>query len=213
MSPEDEETPETGGEGTVDVGDLPGEVSAPLPDAAELESAVEDAGADADRAAGDGAEPAAGAPAAAASRSAVGDRTRVLEFGLDGEWYCLDIEYIEEIVADEPVTRVPNTPAFVEGVVDLRGQITTIVNPKVLLDRPDQQPGGLIVVFDSEAVADGEHLGWAVDDVRQVAPVADHQVSDAPGEREHVNGIIDREDGDDLVVWTSPDLVFEAADG
>ncbi|MFC7194669.1 chemotaxis protein CheW [Halosimplex aquaticum] len=70
-----------------------------------------------------------------------GEETRVLEFALGDEQYCLDIEYVEEIVKRETVTRVPNTADCVEGVVDLRGQITTILDPKVLLDIPEEEQG------------------------------------------------------------------------
>jgi purine-binding chemotaxis protein CheW len=139
------------------------------------------------------------------------EKTRVLEFMLGSERYCLDIEYIEEIVRDTAITRVPNTPDFVEGVVDLRGQITTILNPKIRLEPDDTDPGDLLVVFDSEGFEEQGYLGWVVDDVRQVSPVAEDQVNDPPFDDEHVNGVIDREDDDELVVWTSPEMAIDEA--
>jgi purine-binding chemotaxis protein CheW len=138
--------------------------------------------------------------------------TRVLEFALAGERYCLDIEYIEEIVKEETVTRVPNTPEFVDGVVDLRGQITTILNPKVAIGKDDQTPGDLIVVFDAEAFDDQGAIGWVVDDVRQVSPVAEDQVNDPPMGEDYINGVIDREDDDEFVIWTKPDLALDEAE-
>jgi len=139
------------------------------------------------------------------------ERTRVLEFTLDDEQYCLDISYIEEIVKGEYITRVPNTPEFVEGVVDLRGQITTILNPKVTIGKEDTEPGDLIVVFDGEAFEEQGYVGWIVDDVRQVSPVTDEEVNDPPMAEDYINGVIDREEDDEFVVWTSPDLAFEEA--
>jgi purine-binding chemotaxis protein CheW len=138
--------------------------------------------------------------------------TRVLEFTLDDEQYCLDIEYIEEIVKHTSVTRVPNTPEFVEGVVDLRGQITTILNPKVTIDKPNKQAGDLIVVFDGEAFEDQGHIGWVVDDVRQVSPVRDSEVNDPPMADDHINGVIDRGDDEEFVIWTTPDLALETGE-
>lgn len=137
--------------------------------------------------------------------------TRVLEFTLDGEQYCLDIEYIEEIVKRDGVTRVPNTPEFVEGVVDLRGQITTILNPKVIIGTDDQARGELLLVFDAEEFDEQGHLGWVVDDVRQVSPVSDDEVNDPPVDDEHVEGVIDRGEDEQFVVWTSPDLALDGA--
>jgi purine-binding chemotaxis protein CheW len=191
--------------------------SAPLPDAEEIESAVEEEPVDDESDADAGeedeeAETAAPGPAGVAGETTHTEtETRVLEFTLDDEQYCLDIEYIEEIVKQEQMTRVPNTPEFVEGVVDLRGQITTIVNPKVTLEKENTERGNLIVVFDDEAFEDQGYIGWVVDDVRQVSPVSDADVNDSPMEQRHINGIIDREDDEEFVIWTTPDLIFEDA--
>jgi len=148
---------------------------------------------------------------AAASESDTGEETRVLEFTLGGEQYCLDIEYVEEIVERETVTRVPNTPDCVEGVVDLRGQITTILDPKVLLDIPEAGSTDRIVVFDPDEFDDQGAVGWVVDDVNQVTPVTDDQVNPSPVEQDHVNGVVDR-DGE-LVIWTTPELDLDEVAG
>lgn len=182
---------------------------APLPDAESLEGATsapgdgeaaEPSGADADER-GDRDEP---------SRDDV-ETTRVVEFVLGDDRYCLEIDHIEEIVEREAVTRVPNTPAAIEGVVDLRGTITTILAPKVTLGI-DGEPGDHILVFDPETFDDEEHVGWAVDDVTRVETVPETAVKAAPADREHVRGIVDREDEDRLVVWTTPWLAVEDAE-
>jgi len=138
-------------------------------------------------------------------------RTRVLEFTLGAEQYCLDIDYIEEIVKRETITRVPNTPEYVEGVVDLRGQITTILNPKPVMGIDADGAEELIVVFDADEFDDGGAIGWLVDDVRQVTPVSDDEVSQPPIDEEYINGVIDREDDDQFVIWTTPDLALDEA--
>jgi len=155
----------------------------------------------------------AAARAAAGRRTAATyDRTRVLEFELGDERFCLDIDYIEEIVELENMTRVPNSPSYVEGVVDLRGQVTAIINPKDALDVGDEDRGDLIIVFDSEQMDEQGHLGWVVDEVRQVTPVAEDEVNESPDEdAEHINGVINREDEDDFVVWTTPELALQSS--
>jgi purine-binding chemotaxis protein CheW len=155
----------------------------------------------------------AAARAAVAGRSAAhaADRTRVLEFDLGGERFCLDIDYIEEIVELENMTRVPNSPSYVEGVVDLRGQVTAIINPKDALDVDNETRGDLIIVFDSEELSEQGNLGWIVDDVRQVTPVSEEEVNESPDEEEHINGIINREDEDDFIVWTTPELALNSS--
>ncbi|WP_436935806.1 chemotaxis protein CheW [Halovenus marina] len=186
-----------------------GSVNAPLPDEEQLEAALD--GTDGDDSP-EQVEPTGVEESTETDKSAAytetEEQTRVLEFTLDDEHYCLDIEYIEEIVKQETITRVPNTPEYVEGVVDLRGQITTILNPKVTVGKENDEASELIVVFDDDAFDDQGYLGWVVDDVRQVSPVTDSQVNDPPIDQEHVNGVIDREDDDQFVIWTTPELAL-----
>ncbi|MEF8783001.1 MAG: chemotaxis protein CheW [Haloarculaceae archaeon] len=221
---DEEEEPDDGNDGQD--GPTPTEVvenvagmAASVPDIDEIESAMEQTMEQAETVESEGEtadspdEEAAAAPAGIAEKSTSHEAdTRVLEFTLADEQYCLDIEYIEEIVKEETLTRVPNTPDFVEGVVDLRGQITTLLNPKVAIGKDDQSAGGLIIVFDSEAFDDQGHIGWVVDDVRQVSPVTDDQVNDPPMGEDYINGVIDRDDDEEFVIWTTPDLALEEAE-
>ena len=213
------ETADAAGTSTDDsAGDDPSGTSAPLPDAEHLEEALEESDAEAGAAETVTPDEAAetteeGEPETeAAADEEEEEETRVLEFSLDGEHYCLEIQYIEEIVKQETITRVPNTPEFVEGVVDLRGQITTILNPKVTIDKENKEAGELIVVFDSEAFEDQGHIGWVVDDVRQVSPILESEVNDPPMGEEYINGVIDRDEDDQFVIWTSPEMAFEDQD-
>jgi purine-binding chemotaxis protein CheW len=148
---------------------------------------------------------------AAESESETAEETRVLEFTLGDEQYCLDIEYVEEIVKRETVTRVPNTPDYVEGVVDLRGQITTILDPKELLDIDTEGEKELIVVFDPEGFEDQGAIGWIVDEVTQVTPVVEDEVNDSPVDEEYINGVVERDE--EFVIWTEPGVAIEHAAG
>ncbi|MFC6757700.1 chemotaxis protein CheW [Halomicroarcula sp. GCM10025894] len=130
---------------------------------------------------------------------------RVLEFSLGEEYYCLDIEYVEEIVKRDAVTRVPNTPDFVDGVVDLRGQITTILEPKEMMDIEGEGEQNLIIVFDPEQFEDQGAIGWVVDEVRQVVPVPESDINHPPVDAEYINGVVDREEYDQFVIWVEPE--------
>ena len=138
------------------------------------------------------------------------EEIRVLEFRLGEEHYCLDIEYVEEIVKEESVTRVPNTPAHVHGVVDLRGQITTILDPKIALDIQQTNDEQLIVVFDANTFEDQGHAGWIVDEVRQVLPITESEVKESPLDRKSIKGVIERDE--EFVIWTTPQVALEQAE-
>jgi purine-binding chemotaxis protein CheW len=130
------------------------------------------------------------------------ERAQVLEFELGTETYCVDIEYVAEIVDRGGLTPVPNTPAHVQGVIDLRGRTTSVLDPKTALGI-EGGAGERIVVLDPERLPEGEALGWIVDAVRQVVDVDPGLVDEAPvGDDDAVRGVLKRDDG--FVVWLDP---------
>ncbi|MFC7323429.1 MULTISPECIES: chemotaxis protein CheW [Halorubrum] len=131
--------------------------------------------------------------------------TKVLEFGLGDGTYCLDIGVIDEIVDAGELTRIPNSPAHVEGVMDLRGRTTTIVDPKTLFDIAEEGPRERIVVFDDDEIDEGGTVGWMVDEVFQVRDVAPEDVDRGTTvDDEGIRGIVKSDDR--FVVWVSPDV-------
>jgi len=181
-----------------------------LPDQEQIEDALDEAGGDAAS-----AEPAENASVGRTARGQANTtteaRTRVLEFELGDELFCIDIAGLEEIVKRETVTRVPNTQDYVEGVVDLRGQITTILDAKRLLEMDAEGAEELIVVFAPDAYEEYGAVGWIVDEVRQVRPVTDDKVREPPTDDNYVEGIVDREEADELVVWVRPERAMSEA--
>ncbi|MFC6725120.1 chemotaxis protein CheW [Halobium palmae] len=131
--------------------------------------------------------------------------TQVLEFGLGDESYCLDIGYIDEIVDAGELTRIPNSPPHVEGVMDLRGRTTSIIDPKKVFDirSGDGHAGrNRIVVFDPDEAGDGA-IGWMVDEVYQVISVDVDSLDESTlSEDEGVRGVVKRDDR--FVVWVDP---------
>lgn len=131
--------------------------------------------------------------------------TQVLEFGLGSESYCLDIAYIDEIVDAGELTRIPNSPPHVEGVMDLRGRTTSIVDPKTVFDIDDDGDRSRIVVFDPETTGDEGAIGWVVDEVYQVVDVDDGDVDETTlADEDSVRGIVKHDDR--FVVWVEPDV-------
>jgi len=140
-----------------------------------------------------------------AATEADAEPTKVLEFGLGDGTYCLDIGVIDEIVDAGELTRIPNSPEHVEGVMDLRGRTTTIVDPKTLFAIEEDGPRERIVVFDDDEIDEGGTVGWMVDEVFQVRDVAPEDVDQGTTvEDEGVRGIVKSDDR--FVVWVSPDV-------
>ncbi|ARS88774.1 chemotaxis protein CheW [Natrarchaeobaculum aegyptiacum] len=131
--------------------------------------------------------------------------THVLEFDLGDNRYCVDIGYIAEIVNTDELTPIPNTPPHIEGVMDLRGETTKIVNlRKIFDDQTDREElGDRIVVFKRRRDS-SERIGWLADEVHQVRELQTDLV-DTSVEGSQIAGIVRRDDR--FVLWIDPTAV------
>jgi len=136
-----------------------------------------------------------------------GDTNQVLEFELGEETYCVSIDYVTEIVDIGELTEVPNAPRHVEGVMDLRGRTTSIVNPKIVFDIDATRDPERIIVFDPEISREEGAIGWLVDEVDQVSQIEPGNVDQSPGSQQakSIEGIIKREEG--FMIWVNPTAI------
>lgn len=128
--------------------------------------------------------------------------THVLEFNLGENRYCVDIGYVAEIVNTDELTSIPNTPPHVEGVMDLRGETTKIVNLRTIFgdSEADDELGTRIIVFKRKR-GSSDRIGWLADEVHQVREVETSAV-DSSVEGDGIAGIV-RQD-DEFVLWIDP---------
>ncbi len=135
---------------------------------------------------------------------------QVLEFELGDETYCVSIDYVTEIVDVGDLTKVPNSPPHVRGVMDLRGRTTSIIDPKVVFGIDGDGKEQRIIVYDPEIVEDQGAAGWLVDEVDQVVQVDEADVDKSPAEDDDaIHGVVKRGDGD-FVIWVDPQSVHSA---
>jgi purine-binding chemotaxis protein CheW len=101
----------------------------------------------------------------------------IVEFELGGERYALDIQLAREIVEMIPITPIPRSPAYISGVINLRGEITNIMNLNTLLGLPGQEirDNQKIIVLVPDA-AGGNNVGIIVDDVSSVLQISESDV-------------------------------------
>ena len=100
-------------------------------------------------------------------------------FCLRGEEFGAEITSVLEISRVLPITHIPEAPGFVEGVVNLRGQVIAVVDLAKqfgLPQQPELPKSARIVVVE---VA-GETIGLIVDEVPQVLRVAEGAVEPTP---------------------------------
>jgi len=147
--------------------------------------------------------------------------TDVVQFRMGGELYAMDIYIAREIVEMIPITPIPRSPSYISGIINLRGEITNIVNLNELLGLPANtmaQENQKIIVLMADTVG-GSNIGIIVDDVQSVIQVDEKDVEKV-GEgltsdiNEYVKGIIKTHgegDGekDALVIWIDMQKILE----
>ena len=101
-----------------------------------------------------------------------------LTFRLDQEEYGIDILKVQEIRGYEPPTRIANAPAFIKGVVNLRGTIVPIVDMRLKFHCAQAQYDSFTVVIILSLLE--RVVGIVVDSVSDVLELAPDSIKPAP---------------------------------
>jgi purine-binding chemotaxis protein CheW len=119
---------------------------------------------------------------------ALGELIQLVSFNLDQEEYGVDVLKVREIIRMPVVTRVPNTPYYVKGVINLRGKVVPIIcmRKKFGLTEAENDKQTRIMVMDME----GELMGFIVDSVSEVIRISGSEIQPSPA---MVAGGIDQE--------------------
>jgi len=147
------------------------------------------------------------------------EETQVVEFRLGEDVCAIDIEQVDSIVEVKKVTRIPRTPDSIEGVMDLRGETTAIIDPKKFLSVKTGERGHDVLVLDRPD--DKQKIGIRVDEVLDVTTHASEHIDrneelenlDTRGIRDQIaRGIIRKpnDDGLDLVIWVDIDKMIDS---
>lgn len=113
------------------------------------------------------------------SADETGSRERFVIFRLGTEEYGLPLAAVDEVVRlPEMLTRVPNAPAFIEGVLNLRGKVTPIIDQRRRFASDPQGDNGAprIIV----TTVDDRQAGFIVDAVSEILPVRAEQIEPTP---------------------------------
>lgn len=120
----------------------------------------------------------------AATAQAKAEAGQYLTFVLGGEVYALGILNIKEIIDYGNLTDVPMMPAFVKGVINLRGSVVPVVDLQVRFGKGATQIAkrtGIVIV--ETAAGEGEEqqdIGIIVDAVNEVIDIAQSEIEPPP---------------------------------
>jgi purine-binding chemotaxis protein CheW len=136
-----------------------------------------------------------------------GEEVKFLVFSLGDDEFALPIEAVDEVASvPEQITRVPKTPKFLEGVINLRGEVLPVVDQRRRFDMPAREglEGRRLVVVRSER----HRAGLIVDSVSEVLGSSRDEIEPAPdltGEKTRlVNGVINLDRAGRIILLLDP---------
>jgi len=116
------------------------------------------------------------------SVSTITETTQYLTFKLDEEIFALDVSKVREILEYSSVTKVPQTPDFMRGVINLRGSVVPVIDMRLKfgMSATEQSVNTCIIV--TEVAMEGETilLGALADSVQEVDEMEPAQIEAAP---------------------------------
>jgi purine-binding chemotaxis protein CheW len=116
------------------------------------------------------------------------ERIQLVSFKIGNEEHGIDVLKVREIIRMSNITRVPNTPHYIEGVINLRGKVIPIISLRMKFSLPEAENDNRtrIIVMDM----DNELMGFVVDSVAEVIRIAISEIQPPPP---IVTGGIDQE--------------------
>lgn len=137
-----------------------------------------------------------------------GDETQIITeikqyivIRLGDEEYGIDINYIDNIVRMQNITRIPHMPAFLKGVINLRGEVIPVMSLRVKMGLEEDQIGRNTRIIILKTETEG-NIGVIVDEVREVVNFSSDQIEkvaheNVEGKQNFVNAV--GKNGDELV--------------
>lgn len=137
---------------------------------------------------------------------------QLVSFNLEKEEYGINVLMVREIIRMLSITRVPNTPAYVEGVINLRGKVIPIISLRKKFDLLEAEYDKRTRIMVMEVV--GEMMGFIVDEVSEVIRISEKEIQPPPPvvaggiEQECMAGVINQ--AERLLVLLDLEKMFSA---
>jgi purine-binding chemotaxis protein CheW len=152
-----------------------------------------------------------------AGRAAGARVSEFLTFRLGGEEYGIDILKVQEIRGYDAVTRIAHAPAFIKGVVNLRGVIVPIIDLRLKFDLGQARYDAFTVVIILNVA--GRVVGAVVDSVSDVLELDEKQIKPAPEfnsmlEAGYITGLgtVESSDGQRMLILVDIEKLMSGAD-
>jgi purine-binding chemotaxis protein CheW len=151
------------------------------------------------------------------SMTTITETTQYLTFKLDNEVFAVDVAKVRQILDFTPATKVPGTPDFMRGVINVRGNVVPVVDMRLKfgMSQTERTVDTCIVVMEMAVEEDKTVLGALADSVQEVFELDPGQIEPPPriGTRwrtEFIKGI--GKHNNELIIILNIDMVFSSDD-
>lgn len=143
-----------------------------------------------------------------------GELTQLVSFMLSNEEYGVEALKVREIIRLPTITQMPNTPPYMEGIINLRGKVIPIISMRKRFGLPesDYTSHTRIMVMD----VPGGLTGFIVDGVSEVIRIRSNEIQPPPAmvsgnlDQEFIKGVFNHTD--QLLIIMDVDLLFQPAE-
>lgn len=110
------------------------------------------------------------------------DTRQYLTFKLGGEVFATDVSKVREVLDFTSVTKIPRTPDFMSGVINLRGNVVPVVDLRLCFEmsRTEKTVNTCIVVMEMLIEGESTVIGALADSVEEVVDLEPDQIQPAP---------------------------------
>ena len=119
----------------------------------------------------------------------INETVQYLTFKLAEETFALDVAKVREILELSNITKVPQTPDFMRGVINLRGSVVPVIDLRLKFGMPAtmQTVNTCIIVAEVQMEDEIIVLGALADSVQEVVEMEPEQIKAAPHIGTHLN--------------------------
>jgi purine-binding chemotaxis protein CheW len=116
------------------------------------------------------------------SVTGITETTQYLTFKLDEEIFALDITKVKEVLDFTEITKIPQTPEFMKGVINLRGGVVPVVDMRLKFGMTEmvRTVNTCIIIAEVNIAEETTMLGALVDSVQEVMDLEPGQIEPAP---------------------------------
>lgn len=147
--------------------------------------------------------------------SGISETTQYLSFTLRDETFAVDVAKVREILEFKTVTKVPRTPDFMCGVINLRGSVVPVIDMRLKfgIDATETTVNTCIIVLEVTVDDETTVVGALADSVKEVLEMESEQIEPAPkiGTRlntEFIKGM--GKQNEDFIIILDIDRIFGA---